>query len=423
MRTSSRREALALLGGPLVAGLASAWNARADVGETLPPVRAITRGPKHHWFAYYDKLQFDPTNRLVLGNEVAFEHRSPTAADEIAVGYVDLSRDDQWTEIGTSHAWNWQQGCMLQWMPGDSPRVIWNDRGSNGDYVSHILDTSSGERRTLPSPIYALSPDGKSAIVTDFRRLNDVRPGYGYPGLPDPFRDEAAPERSGVWRVDLETGRRELIVSIATLFQFGDITDEMRRSKHWFNHLLYNTNGTRIVFLHRWATPEMGTKNRRTRMITANVDGSDLFVLDPSGYTSHFVWRDERHILAWSRHRDQPGFYVFRDKSDVVEPVGAGILAQDGHCTYVPQTRDAWILSDTYPDRERKQHPYLFHPATSRKVPLGHFLSPAPYTGEWRCDTHPRTSRDGRFAVIDSPHGGTGRQMHLIDLSGALASA
>jgi hypothetical protein len=114
---------------------------------------------------------------------------------------------------------------------------------------------------------------------------------------------------------------------------------------------------------------------------------------------------------------------VFRDKSDVVEPVGAGILAQDGHCTYVPQTRDAWILSDTYPDRERKQHPYLFHPATSRKVPLGHFLSPAPYTGEWRCDTHPRTSRDGRFAVIDSPHGGTGRQMHLIDLSGALASA
>ena len=24
-----------------------------------PPVRAITRGPKFHWFAYYDKLQFD----------------------------------------------------------------------------------------------------------------------------------------------------------------------------------------------------------------------------------------------------------------------------------------------------------------------------------------------------------------------------
>ena len=36
-------------------------------------VRAITRGPKFHWFGYYDKLQFDPTGRYVLGMEVGFE--------------------------------------------------------------------------------------------------------------------------------------------------------------------------------------------------------------------------------------------------------------------------------------------------------------------------------------------------------------
>lgn len=35
---------------------------RAGIGaETaLPLVRAITRGPRHHWFGYYEKLQFDP---------------------------------------------------------------------------------------------------------------------------------------------------------------------------------------------------------------------------------------------------------------------------------------------------------------------------------------------------------------------------
>lgn len=31
--------------------------------ENLPPVLAITRGPKFHWFGYYDKLQFDPSGR------------------------------------------------------------------------------------------------------------------------------------------------------------------------------------------------------------------------------------------------------------------------------------------------------------------------------------------------------------------------
>ena len=27
------------------------------------PMRAITKGPKFHWFGYYDKLEFDPTGR------------------------------------------------------------------------------------------------------------------------------------------------------------------------------------------------------------------------------------------------------------------------------------------------------------------------------------------------------------------------
>jgi len=32
--------------------------------EKLPPVRAITRGPKFHWFGYYDKLQIRPDKSL-----------------------------------------------------------------------------------------------------------------------------------------------------------------------------------------------------------------------------------------------------------------------------------------------------------------------------------------------------------------------
>jgi hypothetical protein len=51
-------------------------------------------------------------------------------------------------------------------------------------------------------------------------------------------------------------------------------------------------------------------------------------------------------------------------------------------------------------------------------VPLGAFHSPPQYTGEWRCDTHPRASRSGKLVCIDSPVGAAGRQMHLIDISG-----
>jgi len=54
---------------------------------------------------------------------------------------------------------------------------------------------------------------------------------------------------------------------------------------------------------------------------------------------------------------------------------------------------------------------------TGTRVPLAHLLSTPKYTGEWRCDNHPRFSRDGKLVTVDSPHGGNGRQIYLIDIS------
>ncbi len=75
-----------------------------------------------------------------------------------------------------------------------------------------------------------------------------------------------------------------------------------------------------------------------------------------------------------------------------------------------------WILNDTYP-QGGFQHVYLYHVATGREVSLGQFRAPPQYTGEWRCDTHPRSSRDGRMVVIDAPKADSGRQLHAIDIS------
>ncbi|NQT91483.1 MAG: hypothetical protein HQ559_01885, partial [Lentisphaerae bacterium] len=75
------------------------------------PVRAVTGGPKYHWFGYYDKFQFDVTNRYVLGMEVDFENRTPKPDDEIRIGMVDLEDGNAWTDFDATTAWCWQQGC------------------------------------------------------------------------------------------------------------------------------------------------------------------------------------------------------------------------------------------------------------------------------------------------------------------------
>jgi hypothetical protein len=424
MNTRSRREFLRSVAitasslGAFAPRLLQA--AESELDEKLPPVRQLTKGPRFHWFGYYDKFQFSPDNRFVLANEVDFEGRSPTADDVIRIGMVDLQDHDRWIELGRTSAWNWQQGCMLQWVPGSDHEIIWNDR--EGDqFVAHILNVETRQRRTLPHPIYNLSPDGKTAITPDFRRLNDCRPGYGYAGIPDPNREVLRPADAGVWRMDLAKGKRDLLFSFSDVAQIpftGRPQSAFKpEHKHWFNHLLFNTDGTRFFFLHRWSEADAAGRKFHTRAFTSDRDGKNLFCLDPYGETSHFIWRDPQHIMAWAWHPSHTNkFYLYEDRTDRVEVIGPDQMTENGHNTYLPGRNNEWVLNDTYPDHQRLQHPYLYHLPTKRKLPLGHFHTPPAYSGEWRCDTHPRTSRDGQWVCVDSPHNG-GRQMYLINIS------
>ena len=376
------------------------------------PMRPVTAGPKFHWFGYYDKWQFDPSDRYALGMEVNFEGRSPRPDDEIALGLIDLEDGDRWSEIGRTQAWCWQQGCMLQWRPGSAREVVWNAREGDA-FVCRVLDVDSGRSRTLPRAVYSLSPDGKTAVCADFRRIQDMRPGYGYAGLPDPNAGVLAPDDVGIWAQDMDTGASELIVSVAQIAALPYPHGDLSAAKHYFNHLLFSPDGTRFIFLHRW---RFGDGPFHTRMLTAALDGTDVRVVDDYGKTSHFIWRDPAHILAWSWHPSaESAFYLYGDGDGQVEPVGQGAMRVNGHCTYLPGGR--WVLNDTYPLGEaRTQELYLYDVASDRRVELGALTAPAEYTDEWRCDLHPRANRAGTQVMVDSAHAG-GRQMYLLDVS------
>ncbi len=394
------------------------------------PIRAITQGPKFHWFGYYDKLQFDPSNRLVLGMQVDFEMRSPQKTDVVKIGYIDLNNNDKWNQVGESRSWGWQQGCMLQWIPGAQSEIIWNDRRGN-DFISIIKDIKGGTERIIDKAIYALSPDGIHAIGTDFSRIQNYRKGYGYPGGVDEYKNKNAPENSGIYKINLKTGESKLILSYYDISKIPNNGIDISIKWHYFNHLLVSTNGERFIFLNRWrdeAIPDAILSNPAeynkirgkytTRMFTCGMDGKDLYLLDPSGKTSHFIWKDEDHITAWTRPIGEGyGFWEFKDKTSIIRQIGKGVMKVNGHNTYLPETNNEWILNDTYPERQsREQVPYVFNEKTNQFIELGRFHEPETFTGEWRCDTHPRASNDGKMVCIDSTHGGNGRQMYLLDL-------
>ena len=378
--------------------------------ETYPAARAVTAGPHHHFFGYYDKYPWDATGQYLLGLETTFIDRPPGLDDSVVIGLIDLKDASRWHPLCETRAWNWQQGTMLHWLPTAPNReIIYNDR--EGDrFVSVIRDIHTGHTRTLPRPIYALSRDGRSAVSLNFARVHRTRPGYGYTGAPDPWADDPHPAEDGIWWMDLATGAHRRIVSLDQIVKIRP-SETMEEGENWFNHLQFNTDDTRFLFLHRWKKPDGG---RWTRLFTANPDGSDVVCVSDHDMTSHFDWRSPTQILAWARrHEIGDRYFLFTDRTEEIEIIGEDVLTTDGHCSYSPDRE--WILTDTYPDRERMRTLLLYHPEEKRRIDIGRFFAPPELDGEIRCDLHPRWSRDGRQICFDSVHAGE-RQMYLLDV-------
>ncbi len=174
-----------------------------------PLTRVSDPGTREHpiytGFFFYQILQFDATGRYLVGQRAYCENRDVKADDRSDIGYIDLKDGNKWTKIGEATAWNWQQGCRVQWRP-KSDEIVWNDRADDGkSFVCRVCDFRTGARRTLPRAIYDISPDGTTALTHDFERMNFFH-GTEYVGLENPCEKVLPPSQTGLWKMNMDTG-------------------------------------------------------------------------------------------------------------------------------------------------------------------------------------------------------------------------
>lgn len=119
------------------------------------------------------------------------------------------------------------------------PGPLGRQRGksdSDVNCIREILDTRTKTAVTLDGPICAISPDATMALAPDFRRLQDLRPGYGYAGFADPNAAVGAPTDAGIWRIDLTTGKLRLFESLAEVADIPHTDPWPAQTHHWVNH-------------------------------------------------------------------------------------------------------------------------------------------------------------------------------------------
>lgn len=145
-----------------------------------------------------------------------------------------------------------------------------------------------------------MSANGRFALSTSLARLAHARPIVGYAGVNDPFKDDPHPRQDGIHSMDLETGKCRLVLSLDTVAQLNPLPS-MQGELHRFEHVMISPDDRRFMVIHRWPRRAKG-RPFFDRMLTANVDGSDLYCLAYNEMVSHFCWRDPEYLLAWSRH-------------------------------------------------------------------------------------------------------------------------
>lgn len=368
-------------------------------------ITRISPDDKDHeyFFGYYDKSPWDITDRYMLCMKAndTWSDVSPKETADILLIDTQKNEDDKERvkKIAETRAWNVQQSCMLQWLGADfSSRVLYNDF-RDGKYVSVILTLATMEEKVISAPVYSVSADGKFALTLDFSRLYNLRPGYGYYNVPERTKGVALPDATAIWKVDLETGEVKALLKYTDFASFQP-RPEMQEAGavHKVNHIMLSPNGKRFMVLYRWFIGE----RKYTRLITCNVDGTDMYVLSDDDMVSHCFWKDDEHIIAFeNKKKSGTGYYLMKDKTqDYIHCWPQ--FSNDGHPSYSPDGN--LIVTDSYPDRARVASINLMDGDETKKenTTIARVFAPFKYDNDTRCDLHPRWNHAGDKICFDS---------------------
>ena len=354
-----------------------------------------------YFFGYYDKSPWDATGQYMLCMKAKDTWSEPDPLGEAEILLIDTNDKNSFRVIAKTHTWNVQQGCMAQWLgPDFSSHIMYNDLRDE-KYCSVILEVATGKEKVMPMPVYTVSNDGKTALSLDFSRLHNLRLGYGYAALPEKTKGVALPDETCIWEMDIESEEVTPLLKYTDFAKFEPRPEMLEAgSVHKVNHLMLSPNGKRFMVLYRWFVGQ----RKYTRLITCNVDGTDMYVLSDDDMVSHCYWKNDEEIIAFERKKEfGPGFYLMKDKTQEWTHIWPQ-LSNDGHPSYCPMD-NSLVVFDTYPSRSRVQEVKLGRDNDTEGgsvKTIAKVFAPFKYDNDTRCDLHPRWSRDGKQVCFDS---------------------
>ncbi len=221
-------------------------------------VEQITCGPGHHFYGYIGHVGNTPwnaTDRHMVLLRTDFQDRMPRPDEAAEIMLLDTQSGNTLEKLDETRAWNFQQGSMLYWNP-EAPehQFFFNDRdpGTNGIFCV-LYDVT--QRRRIREYRFPDSPVGNSGVAQrggfflaiNYGRLARLRPVTGYPGAWDWSQNSPQPENDGIWRVEVASGQRTLVVSYHQLAEaLRPVRPDIAEYPLFINHTLCSRDSSQL---------------------------------------------------------------------------------------------------------------------------------------------------------------------------------
>ena len=409
--------------------LSAPVSSEAESEEFSVSVEQVTFGPKHHLFGYIGHVQNIPWNasgRYILALQTDFHDHMPKPEEAADVVLIDTANGNKVIHVDKSHAWNLQQGTMFYWNPtSPETQFFFNDRDlKTGKVFCVLFDISRGEHgQRVREYRYEDTPIGNSGVAQNggyflafnYGRTDRLRPVTGYPGAYDWTDGVLHPDDDGVFKVNIETGEKTLLVS------FGELARALRPTHPrvdnialFINHTLWNREDDRIYFYARGDFSKPG-KERINVPFIIKPDGSGLTPLKKF-IGGHPEW-DYGHRLIGTIGDRQIIYDVDRQlvvgtlgNPDIFPKPGADIaLSPDGK----------WFVNG-YQDRTDGKNYYdIYRRSDGAHIRTPGFSRGQYHRGELRIDPAPRWNRTSDAIIVPCWTDEGTRQMFIMRIKRA----
>lgn len=306
---------------------------------------------------------------------------------------------------------------MFYWNPlAAATQFFFNDKDiETGEVFTVLYDIEKKKRvheyRYDDTPIGngGVAADGSAWLGLNYGRLARLRLVTGYPGAVDWSKDEIAPENDGMFKVNIKTGEKQLLVSYSQLdSKLMERYPDMEHDGLFINHTLWNRDCDRIYFFARAGWNGKG-KKRINVPFSIHSDGTGLS-LHEQHIGGHPEWA-EGSLLIGRQGSKQVLYDV--DKKKVVEQLGSPEIFPDPEGDIALSPDGDWFVNGY---KKGTENFYTVFRLSDGAYELSEGIDKGEFSGNIRIDPAPRWNRTSDAILIPGIDENKTRQIFMMQV-------